>query len=76
MNNLKVACSPLTGTIFAGVSSKPGQFTGKKVDVTNDCLGSSADSILITGKTVTIKNKGRWFRLDLIEVDENGEDIK
>lgn len=69
--------SPLTGAIYAGRSkpvkgAKEGvrQFTGDKVDVTNDAIGCVAEKILKDGKPVKwILSDGRIMTLS-VEVTE------
>lgn len=58
-NPLTLGFSPLSGKIYAGRSkpvkgAAPGvrQFTGDKVDVTDDALGCVADKLLKEGKPV------------------------
>lgn len=76
-NPLTLGFSPLTGAIYAGRSKpvkgeKEGvrQFTGDKVDVTNDALGCVADKILKDGKPVKwILSDGRIMTLS-VEVTE------
>jgi len=58
-NPLTLGFSPLSGKIYAGRSkpvkgATPGvrQFTGDKVDVTDDALGCVADKLLKEGKPV------------------------
>lgn len=58
-NPLTLGFSPMSGKIYAGRSkpvkgAAPGvrQFTGDKVDVTDDALGCVADKLLKEGKPV------------------------
>lgn len=76
-NPLTLGFSPLTSKIYAGRSktvkgAAPGvrQFTGNKVDVTDDALGCVADKILKDGKPVKwILNDGRVMTLS-VEITE------
>lgn len=55
MNNLHVATSPLTGTIFAGKVLKDGRtWAANKKDVTIECLVAVAEHALKFGKPVEI----------------------
>lgn len=77
-NPLTLGFSPITGNIYAGRSkqvkgAKEGvrQFTGEKVDVTNDALECVADKILKDGKPVIwILSDGRIMTLS-VEVTES-----
>jgi len=53
-NNIKVAVSPLTNTIFAGKILKEGMWGANKQDVTMDCLISVAKHVKAFGKPVEI----------------------
>ncbi len=76
-NPLTLGFSPLSGKIYAGRSkpvkdAAPGvrQFTGDKVDLTDDALGCVADKILKDGKPVKwILNDGRIMTLS-VEITE------
>ncbi len=57
---LRVAVSPLTNTIFAGKTIKPGVWATGKQDVTMDCLISVAEHVKAFGKPVEITDdKGK-----------------
>ncbi|WP_205950277.1 hypothetical protein [Pantoea stewartii] len=72
-NPITLGFSPFSGKIYAGRSkpvkdATPGvrQFTGDKVDVTNDALGCVADKILKDGKPVKwILDDGRIMTLSV-----------
>ncbi len=51
---LRVATSPLTNTIFAGKTLKPGVWAKGKQDVTMDCLLSVAEHVKAFGEPVEI----------------------
>jgi len=45
-NPIRLCCSPLTGTIYAGRISKDGQtWAGEKHDVTDDAIGAIINKI-------------------------------
>ena len=55
MSKLKIAASPLTGTIYAGRPIKNGAMWGaNKQDVTIDCLVATVEHCLKFGDTVQI----------------------
>ena len=62
MKDLRVACSPLTGTIFGGKVCKDGvTWRDNKKDVTNDVLKAIIDKIQLDSpktKTLIIRENG------------------
>ncbi len=56
-NELRVAVSPLTNTIFAGNTLKAGTWATGKQDVTIDCLVAVAEHVKAFGKPVSITDK-------------------
>ena len=55
MKALKIAASPLTGTIYAGSTVKGGTMWGSnKQDVTMDCIIATIEHCLRFGDTVQI----------------------
>lgn len=58
-NPIRVGCSPLTGTIFAGRLDKAGRlWSGAKFDVTNDVLGAVIQKVG-AGNILTISEDGK-----------------
>jgi len=58
MNKLRVACSPLTGTIFAGRVNKAGDaWSGEPTDVTSDAIGAVIHKIGV-GNVITVHESG------------------
>ncbi len=56
-NELRVAVSPLTNTIFAGNTLKAGTWAIGKQDVTIDCLVAVAEHVKAFGKPVNVTDK-------------------
>lgn len=53
MNKLRVGCSPITKTIYAGrVNDAGDMWSGKKHDVTNDVIGAIIEKIGSNNKMV------------------------
>lgn len=59
MNKLRVACSPLTGIIYAGRPNKAGTaWAGEKHDVTSDVIGAVIEKVG-AGNIITVHENGR-----------------
>lgn len=59
MSKLRVACSPLTGTIYAGRVNKAGTaWSGEKHDVTSDVIGAVIEKVG-AGNIITVHENGR-----------------
>lgn len=59
MSKLRVGCSPLTKTIFAGRLNKAGNaWIGDPVDVTSDVLGSVIEKVG-AGNVITVRENGK-----------------
>lgn len=59
MSKLRVHCSPLTGTIFAGRTNKAGNsWTGEPVDVTSDAIGAVIHKVG-AGNVITVHENGK-----------------
>lgn len=72
MSKLNIMCSPLTPTIYMGKTNKEEtMWLGEKQDITETALGAVADLIAKHGKTVQTKVKGKWYSLELIEVEDD-----
>lgn len=55
MSDLRIGCSPITGTIFAGRLNKKGNlWVGKKTDVTTDVLHSVLKKVIEFGEENTL----------------------
>jgi hypothetical protein len=69
MEDLVVACSPITPTIFAGKLNKKGnQWVGKKQDVTEHCLSAVFEFIAVHKKTMIAEYNGKRYSIELEEV--------
>jgi hypothetical protein len=62
-NKIRVGCSPITGTIYAGSVSKTGLLGKNKVDVTDDAIRSVALSLLYTDVLYQFIYEGRKYEL-------------
>lgn len=74
MSNLRVGCSPLTGTIFCGKVLKSGGWGKNKEDVTLDCLVAVAEHLkhfkAQTGKdTILDGGPNRRYKIIVEELD-------
>lgn len=71
MKDLKLGCSPITPTIFAGKLNKKGNmWVGEKQDVTNECLSAVFEYIAVHRKTMIAEYKGKEYSIELIEVEK------
>jgi hypothetical protein len=71
---IHIACSPLTGTIFAGNILKDGTFAANKKDVTIGALVAVAEHVLKFGKPVEITKEDGSLEFKII-VERFGEKI-
>jgi hypothetical protein len=62
-NKIRIGCSPITGTIYAGSVSKTGLWGKNKVDVTDEAIRSVAESLLHTDEVFRFKSEGDWYEL-------------
>lgn len=46
MSSIKIACSPITGRIFAGTLNKNGSWSKNKVDVTSQAVFALVEHII------------------------------
>jgi hypothetical protein len=67
MSKLTVACSPLTGTIFAGKPLKSGTWGAIKHDVTDDAVRAVATHFLIRKEKMTFGYMGKRYTIQVIE---------
>jgi hypothetical protein len=63
MTKIRIGCSPITGTIYAGSVSKNGLWGKNKVDVTNEALNAVSQSLLQTDEVLRFKYEGEWYEL-------------
>ena len=71
MKEIKIGCSPITPTIFAGKLNKNGTMWLKgKQNVTEDCLSAVFEYIAIHRKTMIAEFKGKKYSIELIRVEE------
>lgn len=63
MSKIRIGCSPITGTIYAGSVSKTGLWGKNKVDVTDEAIRSVAESLLQTDEVLQFKHEGDWYEL-------------
>lgn len=63
MSKIRIGCSPITGTIYAGSVSKTGLCGKNKVDVTDEAIRSVAESLLQTDEVLQFKHEGDWYEL-------------
>ena len=59
MKPIKIACSPLTGHIFAGYTLKNNTWAAGKQDVTVDALVAVAEHVVKFGKPVELTCDGK-----------------
>lgn len=71
MKDLKIGCSPITPTIFAGKLNKKGnQWLGNKQDITEQCLSAVFEFIAVHKKTMIAEYKGFEYSIELQKVEE------
>jgi hypothetical protein len=63
MSKIRIGCSPITGTIYAGSVSKTGLWGNNKVDVTDEAIRSVAESLLQTNEVLQFQYEGDWYEL-------------
>lgn len=68
MTKIRVGCSPITGTIYAGSVSKNGLWGKNKVDVTDEAIRSVAESLLHTDEVFRFKYDGDWYELSVKKI--------
>jgi hypothetical protein len=76
MSNLKVGCSPLTNTIYAGSVSKTGLWGKNKTDVTESALDSVAEYLLAKKLVMDFKIKDKWYQLGVKEIQDPTKESK
>jgi len=68
MTKIRIGCSPLTGTIYAGSVSKTGLWGKNKVDVTDEAIRSVAESLLQNNEVLQFNYKGEWYELGVRKI--------
>lgn len=69
MSKLRIQCSPITGTIYAGRTNKTGDaWAGEKVDVTSDVLGAVIQKVG-AGNIITVNVNGKpGYEIEVREI--------
>lgn len=68
MSKIRIGCSPITGTIYAGSVSKTGLWGKNKVDVTDEAIRSVAESLLQTDEVLRFSYEGEWYELGVKKI--------
>lgn len=68
-NKIRIGCSPITGTIYAGSVSKTGLWGKNKVDVTDEAIRSVAESLLQTDEVLQFMDEGEWYELSVKKIE-------
>ena len=72
MTKIRVGCSPITGTIYAGSVSKTGLWGKNKVDVTDEAISSVAQSLLHTDEVFQFEYGGNKYELAVKKIIQGG----
>lgn len=77
MIKLRIQCSPITGTIYAGRPNKAGTaWAGEKTDVTSDVLGAVIEKVG-AGNIVTVNMSGKpAYEIEVREVSASQDNGK
>jgi hypothetical protein len=70
MSKIRIGCSPITGTIYAGSVSKTGLWGNNKVDVTDEAIRSVAESLLQTDEVLQFQYEGDWYELAVKKIKQ------
>lgn len=70
MTKFKVACSPLTSTIFAGKIVKDGMWGSVKHDVTDDAVTAVAQHLLQKNVRSVFTYKGKQYEMKVTEIEK------
>ena len=62
-NKIRIGCSPLTGTIYAGSVLKNGTWGNNKCDVTQEAVRAVAQNLLQTNEVLQFQYEGDWYEL-------------
>jgi len=65
---IHVACSPLTGTIYAGKPLKDGMWGNSKDDVTDSAVSAVAMHLVIKKESLVFDYQGRQYVLKIEEL--------
>jgi hypothetical protein len=65
---IHVACSPLTGTIYAGKPLKDGLWGNSKDDVTDSAVRSVAVHLLVKKESLVFEFQGKKYILKIEEL--------
>lgn len=68
MSDLRLGCSPITNTIYAGKIDKSGMWIGLKHDVTKDAVKSVAENLLRTDESFRFTFEGKRYELRVTEI--------
>jgi hypothetical protein len=68
MSKIRIGCSPITGTIYAGSVSKNGLWGKNKVDVTDEALNAVSQSLLQTDEVLRFQYEGEWYELSVKKI--------
>ena len=74
MSKIRIGCSPITGTIYAGSVSKTGLWGKNKVDVTDEAIRSVAESLLQTDEVLRFSYEGEWYELGVKKIQGGNND--
>ena len=69
MSKIRIGCSPISGTIYAGSVSTTGLWGKNKVDVTDEAIRSVAESLLHTDEKLQFKYEGDWYELSVKKIN-------
>ena len=76
MSKIRIGCSPITGTIYAGSVSKTGLWGKNKCDVTDEAINAVAASLLHTNEVLKFKHDGDWYWLQVEQKTYGGNHKK
>ena len=68
-NKIRIGCSPITGTIYAGSVTKTGLWGKNKVDVTDEAIRSVAESLLQNDEVLQFMDEGEWYELSVKKIE-------
>jgi hypothetical protein len=69
MNKIRIGCSPITGTIYAGSVSKTGFWGNNKCDVTQEAVRAVAQNLLQTDEKLQFKYEDDWYELSVKKIE-------
>lgn len=67
---IKVGCSPVTNTIYAGTVLKNGTWGADRTDVTEMAVPAVAQRLLQKNESMDFEYQNKRYRLQVIEVTE------